>query len=493
MISVVYSILLALEILVIGAAVSHAIPFAHNSFYDRLFLRISMPGIFPKRDPLLYGVFWFSCLLIQAVMVLVFGSRLLQKDLREKISPLALAQGFWVAVEIFAAFKIYMYQGPLWAKTLFYGALVLSALHKIFWPETRRWLSKVYGAFFEARHSGSACFKGDILAIIFIISVFWITDWPKCLAAISDQDQFTFLQHFFNMTLWGKVFGLASTGPGTQIGFMVFFHLLYYIALFILLRIWLQEKFLAVFGVLMILKLQCFNGAIVSIPWAQPQMTVLTHAWDVFFFICLWYYLETSKPVFLVAMAVFCGLAIAFMPFSGICLWLAFTTAMIIKTCTLPGSVQVFPQWRFTALAVLAAPLLGWGITAVLGGHWVWPYGASPLVQQLADRHYFSFFFGFAVLALYAIAIWQRASLWTVSLAVYGLATFSQYALMAAPYGYEIYPLSCVLLFICQISSWKIKQLFYVRLGLAVVTVAALLTNSVFLLYPNIWQYIFSF
>jgi len=491
MIPVLYSILLSLEIIIIGMAISNAIPYPHNPLYDRLFQRFIDQSVFPKREHILYLVFFVSCIVLQGGLVLFFRQRLLNKDLTSKISQLAWAQGFWVLVEIFAAFKIYMYHGPIWAKTLFYGALGLSALHKIFWPEVYRWLSGAYASFFEARHSGKACRFGDVVTMLLIVSVFWITDWNKGLAAIAARDHGAELQHFFEVTLWGKIFGLAQAAPGMQVAFMVIVHILYFVVLFVFLRVWLKEKFVAVFGALMTLKLQCFNGAVVALPWSQPELTVLMHAWDLLFFVSLWFYLETRKPIFITAMTAACTLAIAFMPFSGICLWLAYVTVMWVSLRAKRSNL-LYSQIRLLGLATIAPPLLGWGLMLLLGGQWVWPYGSSDLVQQLTDRHYFSFFFGFVVVGLYALCILERKSLWTLGLAVYGLLSMNQYALMPVPYGYEVYALPFILLVVCKILEAPIKKLFYMRLVLAAVTVAALLTNTVFLLYPNIWQSIFS-
>src|SRR5690242_14501520 len=108
MISVIYSILLGLEVLVIAAAVSNAIPYPHNPVYDHMFQRFLDQSIFPERELLLYTIFLAACLASQVFMVFVFKQRLLQKDLSSKITQLCVAQAVWSALEVFAAFKIYM-------------------------------------------------------------------------------------------------------------------------------------------------------------------------------------------------------------------------------------------------------------------------------------------------------------------------------------------------------------------------------------------------
>jgi hypothetical protein len=481
MIIIVYSILLAIEILIIAAAISNAIPYPHNPLYDRLFARfIYDGGVSPKRDLLLYTIFLLSCLGIQGVMVFVFGKKLSQKDFLSKITQLSIAQGFWVVVEVFAAFKICLYNGPLWAKVLFYGALAASVLHKIFWPEISKWLGRFYETFFELRHSDEACYTGDVVIIILIISVLWVTDWNKCLASLSHGYIPAGIQQFFSATLWGHVFNLANASLGAQVGFMVGVHLLYFIVLYVMLRVWLQEKFVAVFGGLMALKLQLFNESMMPCAWAHPAWSVLTHAWDVPFFFCLYFYIEKRQVIYIFAMTAICGMAIAFTPFAGLCLWLA----MLIGLSSDPAT-------RSLCRFAVAAPLLGWGLLSLMHGQWIWPEGGVAIGQQLAQRHYFSFFFGFVMLALYAIAILERESLWTLIIGIYGLLTFGQYALSAQPYGYYIYVLPFILLWIHKITKVPIKKLFYVRLILAVLTMVALLTNTVFLLYPNIWRLLF--
>lgn len=503
MILVAYSILLALEILILAAAVSNAIPYAHGPFYDTLLLRYR-DSIQPERELTLYAIFAASALLVHFWIVFIYHKQLLAKDFLSTVSRLAIVQAFWVALEIFAAFKIYMYQGPLWAKGLFYGALGLSILNKIFWEEMCRVVKGLSERYAHLTSKAVVAWGSDAVVLAFIGTVFFITDGDRCGVVLSALDQAMGLRQFFGVTLWGKVCGLGAAVPLEQVAFMAGMHILYFACVYGLLRLFTGETLLAACGIVMAIKLQCFHEAAFPLVWAYPQVTILTHAWDALFFICFWLYLRTQGTFYIIGMASTCALAIAFMPFSGFCLWGSYAMVMALSVRWDATAKGMFFISRSLILAFIVPPLAAWGILAVSNSQWVWPLGEAGFAQQLAQKHYFSFFMGFFVLMLYAVSaisagmMWrldkkQKEWLWVGGIAVYGLGTFSQYAITPVPYAYYTYVFPLILLAVFWIK--KFLDFFLqqnarkrARWVLATLSVGALLTNTIFIQYPNVWN-----
>lgn len=404
MIWVVYSILLALEILIVAAAISNAIPYnLHTSYYDSLLLRYR-GSIRPDRDLLLYAVFIGACFLIQGAVVFIGKHRLWEKHFTAKLRPLLWVEGFWVTVETFAAFHMIMDQQPSGAKNLFYGALILSALTKIFWGELcRAWplmrekASRIHAGALVQLSTPLGMYAANALAILFIFLVIYIPNPEAVVAWMYMGEQFHQWDGNFMGVNYGLLYGLlpdvdiiSTYGFGFPVmiaGLMKLFGgfgyanalrglfwvgIVYYCLWYLLLRRWLVSGIMAFAAIILGMRAQMFDPLEAPIIWQQAPASVFRYCFDILFFWILFKHLQTYGRSLFILVAVIVSIAMYHMISTGALLLVVLLFYLAFHILVPHLRIQMFKSRKsllFYAGAVLMVPvlMLGWTYLTVKG------------------------------------------------------------------------------------------------------------------------------
>ncbi len=487
MIPVIYSILLALEVLIISALVSNAIPYPHTPYQETLLLRYR-DSIRPERELMLYAIFAAACVLIQTATVLI------NRDCR-LLCRLTFVQAFWVTVEAWAAFHIIMDDGPSWVggNPMLYGALTLSVLTKVFWQEMDRMFQWGRGQWRDLilRWRPAAWpYAGDLLAVLFIFLVIYIPD-PEAVAAwLYMGEQF----HQWDGNFMGVDYGLcngllpdvdivSTYGFGLPVmmaGLMKLFGgfgytnvvkglcwggILYYSLWYFLLRRWFVSGLLAFAAIIVGLRAQMFDPVEIPIIWQQVPASIFRYCFDIFFFWAIYKHLHSRRRIFLVLAAAAAGAGLYHMMSTGALLLacLLFYIGMHIVIPSLRPHVLRSPKdGIFLVLVVLSVPalmLLGTWLTvghnALTRSFWlnVTEYNNTfynllatfPLTDSLKRKEFLFFTGGLAYPLLYMGTVLYIGTMAFIKklepkfilaalVGVYGLCLHSYYILVSTKY-----------------------------------------------------------
>lgn len=542
--SVLLSIAVSLQLLIIIAAVFSFIPIKLDSSLDDVLPQV-LALFRPEREMFLYQFFVVMTVIVQTVLVVVLKDRWQDEGFFRKLGRYLAAEYIWIALEIFAVFKILVYKGPFWANALFYVTLVLSIVSKVFWPEVQVWGARIYNGLIGLSRDRRFVRAFDVCVIGSLMLFLWVPDVTSVLATIFTHDQWFELDSFLAAPAHALAQGrglqtdaFAPLGAGvatvmfwlTQMfgGFnyehlisaMIALTLVYFVACYALLRLWFKSVLIAAAGVLMLIKLQLFNIGAAPVVWAFPQHTPLRSLLDLLPIYLLWCYGRDAKRFYLWMAAAACGLSMAYVADTGFYQTLALYgyLAVLFVLPKMRRGLFAFPR---DARKILAVGLMPWGSMVIflflLSGpviftkaYWVgnseflngfWQgFGNVAIISALNVRQFFAFAMGLVIpvifLAVGAIVILgnylrgtSRKNLWIVFVCFYGLASHSYFIHRSIPAMYSVYslPLTIIGCYGLRLlaDAFSRERRRIVLLVAALSALGALLTNSQFVHYPN--------
>jgi len=545
MILVVYSLLLAIEVLVAAVLISNAIPFAHNPIWDVLLLK-EQSSIFPKRDLYLYAIFIGACLVIYAGMLIVYRKKANNAQWLAQLKHWVWMQGVWVFLELYAAFKLIMLKGPVWAEAILYLGLAASLLNKIFWPEWLAFKNRIWPRAMPWISSNFSGWRGNALAVLFIFCVIYITDPQAVVAQLYMGDQF----HNWDVDCLGAVYGLFNglvpdVDVYSQYGFgmpvfiagvmklfggfdylnviksLVLLGILYYAGWFFILRRWFYSGMLAFAAIVLAMRSQMFLMIVIPNPWHEVTASVMRFYFDVLFFWFLCLHVKTHRRVYLWLAALAAGVGIYSMISTGMGLLVALLAYIGIHAVIpeiRPYIIKSKKDYLSLACIIVAAPifflLLTW--LTVQGNifkpefwnnmmefHWLYAngFGTSYLTNALQAKEYLFVAGGLGFVLFYLGSILYAVNLiflkkadyklvLTIPLAVYGLCLHAYYIETSIKYLSFGLPAVFLLFFWIdfagrQLTASKQKQIQMVVLGCSLF---ALISAPMFTAYPNLFN-----
>ncbi len=122
----------SIQLVIILGLVSSFIPFDTSSLAASLFLPYKN-DLRPEREIEIYHAFIAVNICASAWGVYRWREHMGSLGFQENIKRLILADGGWVLLQLFAAFKIFIYGDPWWARGLLYAALAGSVLSRVCW------------------------------------------------------------------------------------------------------------------------------------------------------------------------------------------------------------------------------------------------------------------------------------------------------------------------------------------------------------------------
>ena len=297
---------------------------------------------------------------------------------------------------------------------------------------------------------------------------------------------------------------------------MVIGTLLYYLSWYFLLRQWLGSIVLVSALMLLAIKWQMFHPGVHPFVFTYGSATPMRYIYDVIYFWCVWMHIKTAKKIWLIRAAAVCGFGIYYLTSEGLYGTASFY-AYILLLWALPGWRAHFRVRLWDAFIFIAF----WGSHIFIGTdhrrayrnsaileqyrrvHWLFHqrFGLEPMYMTLQDHKYLESLLGFILpigyvltllilLGRLAFNLSKKEEWLAVVLCFYGLGTYHYYIARSTGTSYYtvILPLVFVLGFWIKtaIDSLKENQRIPIRSILLSLAAWALLTNRIFLAYPNI-------
>jgi len=545
MILVIYSILLALEVLIIAVLISNAIPFAHNPIRDILLIW-QQNSIFPKRDLQLYAFFLSVCFGIYAVMLIIYRKRAGNIQWPKELNHQAWMQGLWVFGELYGAFKIIMLNSPLWAQIILYLSLAASLLTKIFWPEWAVFVKKFWPRLQFWILSNFSGWRGNALAALFIFCVIYIPDPQAVVAQLYMGDQF----HNWDIECLGAVYGLfngflpdvdvySQYGLGLPVflagtmklfgGFdylnviksLFWLGTFYYIAWFFILRRWFYSGLLAFAAIIWGMRSQMFLMIVIPTVWHEMTASVLRFYFDGLFFWFLYKHVTTHRRIFLWGAAGAVGIGTYHIVSTGAGLLFALAAYIGIH-CVVPDirpyMIRSRQDYLSLARIIFSIPvfvmLLMWLTVKnnifkpefwnnLMEFHLLYAngFGSNYLTGALQHKEYLFVAGGLGYVLFYVGSILYAINLiyfkkadyklvFTVPLAIYGLCLHAYYIETSIKYLSFGLPGVFLLFFWIDYASKQLSALSQKRVRIAMLggSLFALMSAPMFTAYPNLFN-----
>jgi hypothetical protein len=515
--------ILMLLVLFANAFLGMNVQSAEEGFFDYF-----KHSVHPERELTYFRIFLILAFLIQAVGIWVVKKKAQEGGLLSSFRALALVDATWLLLQLFALFKIVLFDNPLWARVLLCLALAASVVSKVFLSELRRLVFPRFEKLLSQDIKRPWSWALDAAVVCALAVVIFIPDTDKALGQMLAFGQWIEWDHYLMGPVWASAKGLALNADyfsplgkwlpallgklgrltggisyaGTLNAVMVL-TTLYYVALYAFLRIWLKNIFLALAAVTIAVKLQLFSFSALPVIWQHPQLTPLRHLLDIGVLAALWAHQQSRRERWLWTASLLSGLAMAYMWDTG----LYVTGALLVYVvCDAGGRLDFF---RFRKALMISAVPLAVGVLVLLMGHgtgqlfldgWSKGVGDLPIYDVLKGRQFFPFFVGFIIPLVYGATVLalmfrrskgagQNEDQWAMAVSAYGLLGYQNFAGRSEGSSYYLFAVPLVLI-VCfwakQIlaqSSTTIKNT--AGLAAAIVSIAGLLTGQAFLYYPG--------
>ena len=274
--------------------------------------------------------------------------------------------------------------------------------------------------------------------------------------------------------------------------------ILYFIACYFFLRVWLNNALLACAGVLLAIKLHLFNAGVAPVVWVYPAKTFLRYLWDVTVLWAIAKHVQSADRRFLWLAGTCAGIALMYVLDTGLVLLAAFYLYLIFYRTLAPGP---HVRMKMFFVAPIAAAGLLWfahGKPAVV--FFAWP-AALPFYDCLKGLQFFAFVMAFIIPLVYTATILSVTALcclkkivWRNILAAvisaYGLGLYQYFVWHSALDNYYSVgiPFVFVLCFWFQrlLSPANLRVRRLVSAFAVALSLLALLTNTLFLYYHSV-------
>lgn len=532
----------SVQLLIVLVAVFSYVPIPVPAMVSHLFPR-HVGLVFLKRDMLFYRCWVGMAIAGQAVLLTCLRKRLSSVALSRQLSSLCWVEALWLFIIVFLLFKYFVYGYPALAINFLYAALAGSVLTKLFWSELTA-MAQAAPSMIRA-HAGQIARACDIAFPLVIVGLIFVPDLHGVVARMWIGD----CLHHMDSTLMGQawayingaklnvdiyahyglgmpiIIALLAKGLGVfsytgVIGILVWASIVYFIACYFFLRIWLRSVPAAIAGTLLAVKWQMFHPGDYPFIFTYPYSTVFRYLFDIVFLFLVLAHIRRNDFKYLAAAGAVCGLALFHVSDTGIYLLIAY----IFYLCWTVGEAWLGPRRNWhkpivaAALGLAAVFSSAFILLIIFQGSHSWSrefwqhmgerielffagHGNLPIYKSLLEGDYTSSLMGFvipmvylgvfvAVVSLCVLKKINRSHIMTAVICVYGLGLFHYYVCRSANTSYYTVciPFVFVLCWLaCQLES--IGDSHARRLGWGVLvslSAFALLTNHFFLSYPNL-------
>jgi len=497
----------------------------------------------PEWKPFIYHVVLMAGISFQVILLMLNRRHMETKDLLK-------AWGTYLIVEILltclwssAAFKLIVYAArPDLARHAFIFLFVVILLCKGFYHRWQDWM-RTWWKWCLYLKTDPPCRRIIEWGIpVLLCLLIFVPNVKGVIAREFIGEQFHHNDGSFMGPAWGYMSGqaldvdiISEYGIGIVVtisrlaqffgGFsyehvmsvMVLGTILYYIGWYMLIRRWFGSLLLALAAILLGIKWQMFHPGVYPFVFTYASATPMRFVYDVIYFWCLWMHLQTGRKSWLMGAGAACGFGIYYMTSEGIygtasfgayillllasTNWRQYFRLRLRDACLifLPFGVALF------LLALTLGPHIAsaqfWNNIGEFINYFLSGFGLEPMYKTLLDHKYLESLMGFVLPMGYLLSllillsrVFLNFSLkeeWlAIVLCFYGLGTYHYYIARSTGTSYYamILPFVFVLGFWIKmaINTLKENRRMPVRLILLGAVTWALITNHMFLAYPNI-------
>ncbi len=289
---------------------------------------------------------------------------------------------------------------------------------------------------------------------------------------------------------------------------------LYFMAWYVLLRLWFSSTAFAAAALWCAIRLQMFNTNEFPCVFNYPSATVMRFFWDILFFWCVWMFLhEPQKKRYLAGAAITAGVAVFYMSSTGMCLVLTFGALLLWlfvsqrmtwgKALSLAGWGALMLISAFTALAFTQGRHVidpkFWSDVGDFNKYFLNGFGALPVTEALQVKKYWAFAMGLFIPVSY---VWSlvyvaarivlrrsgREAVFVGLLCLYGLGLYHYFVSRSSPYGF--YTVAVVWVIVMFYWLLHISRKLHWKISAAVAAAAFFLLwiNPQFAAYPNVFK-----
>lgn len=497
----------------------------------------------PKWDTQIFHAAVAGALIAQSALLWFYRKNLETVDLWKKWAAYATVEGVLTFLWTSAAFKIIVYSDfSQLARGAFVGLFAASVAAKVFCSFWQRGFHGFVKLCVRLEQAGQWRGVREWCIPVVLFIVLFIPNIEGIVARMFIGEQYHHNDSFIMAPGWAYLSGQTldvDTISQYGIGFVAvisrladFFGgfsyesvirvivtgtILYYLAWYLLLRQWLESIVLTAAVMLLGIKWQMFHTGAFPFVFTYGSLTPIRYVYDVIYFWCLWMHLNTGHKRWLFRAALTCGFGIYYITSEGM-----YGTASLIAYVIL---LYAFPLWRghfrillsdiyllflpFAAAFVMLAFTIGpkvfgpvfWNNIGEFINYFLSGFYAEPMYRTLIDHHFLESLLGFVVPSVYVLTLFiflgrcamnlsRARELLVIVLCVYGLCTYHYYVERAVSTTY--YAVCLPLVFILgywakiAIAALRKEHQMPVRVILLCLSAWALLTNHMFIAYPNL-------
>lgn len=486
--------------------------------------------------------------MVQAYLIYRFKSRINDHQLKSFLSKVMITEVLLTALILSACFKMIIYATyPQLASFALSILLILSVIHKIIPRQVHAHVSQ-WGAWVVAPTHIIRLQRWFTIAMpCLIVGILYVPNITGAMARFFIGEQFHHNDSFIFGPAWAYVSGcrlnidvISQYGVGLPIvittlakifGKFSYEHIVmsmltmimaYYLIWTWLLNRWLKQPILVCAVMLYAIKIQVFNNGVYPFSLTYGSATVLRFWWDSLFFVALWMHISTQQRRWIIAAALASGIQLFYLTSEGVYLYAALGAYLLLYvlrpsetmhfsllnrlltsfvTGILPLGIALGLAYCFIGPDVVHAQF--WNNMGEFIQYFLSGFGVTPIYQSLLDKEFLASVMGFVVPLVYVMTLLIVGSLWwtrriayrhvfVMILSIYGLALYHYYVARSAASSYYVValPFAFIVGFWADVMLKRISDArrHMIMLALVVGSAYALITNHLFLIYPNIFN-----
>jgi len=489
-----FAIIESLQILIVVMLILSFIPIPPTEFSKDLFPN-NKTALLPNRKMFFLHLWVGACLVIYGAGLWFLRDKFKQGQSDKFLIRLITVDGCWLLAQIFLVFKMVLYPQLSWVKPVFYVIVAGAVCSRIFWIEIDAFLMKANEILPRLTSQPLWRWVLELSILLFMFSALWIFDQERLWVLMDLDGSRTYAQAALNV--------LSPLIKGVNyhaiLSSLIILTIFYYGIFYLFLRRLFGSILLAGCGVLLAVKWQYFHLGVSPDIWQFPLKTILPLFFDIFFWLCLLSLGAQGQNLRM--MGITCGILGLYLSYhfsTGVWLWVAWGAYLILTEERL--------QWYFLPGIIC----LGfWIIFCGFHGtfeliHQYWAnmvlmlqgVGSIPFYDCLKGRNFFVFSVQFLIPVIYLVTMvtikQKEMKMLMVPMAVYGLGLFTAHVWQPSVSNYDSVsgPLVIILCFWADSAASYLRPALrtMVMSLLLIVYAGALLTNSLFGIYPNAWN-----
>lgn len=517
-----------------------------NPLAERIFpeyATLAMPG----REGLLYVCFVVLVIFSVAIGVLCAHKKWTTTAQAGRVPLFLVTEALLTFFILSALFKMTVYDAhPEFARRCLDIVLILAVLNKLFRKQIYDWVTTARRILVEQSNQTALRQLADVVCVVFIILTLYLPNPEASLGRMFIGEQLHHFDIFIMAPGWAAMSGevlykgaISQYGVGVPIvlshlaqwllgGFtylntfllIMWGVILYYVCSYIFLRMWFKSIALAFAGVLVAIRTNMFHPGVLPFAFTYPQATPIRYVWDIAFFFLLFFHLRNGRRRLLILAALCCGFSMFYVESTGVFMIIAFY-AYLLAHLLMENLRPVVYKSKKDIGWLIAYFLLAPAFAVLLfylaeGAYFFHPQfwhnleeyvkyfingaGTIPMYDSLFTGDFLDCFIGFLIPLVYVFTILfvgtlcylkkiRPQNVLAVVLCVYGLGIYHYYVSRSSITNFYVVGIPFMWIVCYWIDAlWRHCSASARRnAGLAMVAVAvyALMTNHMFISYPN--------